>query len=88
VEVTSPLFGAGSSAPQQAATPTRTRRANLGRGFEDTRIYRGPDLRTGDTIDGPGIIEESYTTVVVYPGWRAHLDDAGDYVLRVTSSAA
>ncbi len=88
VEVTSPLFGAGSSAPQQAATPTGTRRANLGRGFEDTRIYRGTDLRTGDTIDGPGIIEESYTTVVVYPGWRAHLDDAGDYVLRVTSSAA
>ena len=82
VEVTCPLFAAGFEAPQRAATPTGTRQANLGRGFEDTRIYNGPDLRPGHTIDGPGIIEERFTTIVVYPGWKALLDDAFDYVLN------
>ncbi|MBW2400746.1 MAG: hydantoinase/oxoprolinase family protein [Deltaproteobacteria bacterium] len=81
VDVTRPLFGAGSEAEQQAATPTGTRQANLGRGFEETRIYKGADLRPGHSIDGPGIIEETFTTIVVYPGWKALLDDAGDYVL-------
>ncbi|MFQ5503166.1 MAG: hydantoinase/oxoprolinase family protein [Planctomycetota bacterium] len=81
VEVTSPLFGAGFEAPRQAAAPTGTRQANLGRGFEDTCIYSGTNLRPGHTIDGPGIIEETFTTIVVYPGWQALLDDADDYVL-------
>jgi N-methylhydantoinase A len=81
VEVTSPLFGAGLLAPRQAATPIGTRQANLGRGFEETCVYDGTDLQPGHTIDGPGIIEESFTTIVVYPGWQARVDDARDYVL-------
>ncbi|MAE93311.1 MAG: methylhydantoinase [Deltaproteobacteria bacterium] len=81
VEVESPAFGAGFGAPQQAATPAGTRLANLGRGFEETRIYEGAALQPGHEIDGPGIIEETFTTIVVYPGWQARLDDAGDYVL-------
>ncbi|MBW2230772.1 MAG: hydantoinase/oxoprolinase family protein [Deltaproteobacteria bacterium] len=81
IEVTKPPFGAGRKARQEAATPVGTRQANLGRGFEETRIYRGTDLRAGHTIDGPGIVEESFTTIVVYPGWQAILDDAGDYIL-------
>jgi N-methylhydantoinase A len=32
-------------------------------------------------IESPAIIEETFTTIVVYPGWEATLDDAGDYVL-------
>ena len=31
---------------------------------------------------GPAIIEETFTTIAVYPGWEAILDDAGDYLLR------
>jgi hypothetical protein len=27
------------------------------------------------------VIEESYTTIVVQPGWCADVDDAGDYAL-------
>ena len=27
------------------------------------------------------MIEETFTTIVVYPGWEARVDDAGDYVL-------
>lgn len=82
VEVTRPRFGSGSETQQQAATPSGTRQANLGRGFEETRIYEGADLRPGHSIDGPGIIEETFTTIVVYPGWQALIDDAGDYLLN------
>jgi N-methylhydantoinase A len=57
------------------------RRANLGRGFEDTAIYRGPELRSGDTVRAPAVIEETFTTIAVYPGWEAVVDDAGDYLL-------
>ena len=30
---------------------------------------------------GPAVIADTFTTIVVYPGWRAELDGAGDYVL-------
>lgn len=82
VQVTTPLFAAGLGTVQQTARPTGIRQANLGRGFQDTCIYSGADLRPGHTIDGPGIIEESFTTIVVYPGWQAVQDDSGDYVLN------
>jgi N-methylhydantoinase A len=58
------------------------RRANLGRGFEETPIYAGGALAPGDAMSGPAIIEEAFTTIVVYPGWNAVVDDAGDYELR------
>ncbi len=71
--------GAGGQARE--ATPGRLRRANLGRGFESTKIHRGPDLVPGDRVAGPAIIEESFTTIVVYPGWTGVVDAAGDYEL-------
>ncbi|HJO22685.1 MAG: hydantoinase/oxoprolinase family protein [Myxococcota bacterium] len=80
-EITRPIFGEGFTAKQEAALPGGTRKANLGRGLVETGIYRGADLKPGHTICGPGIIEESFTTIVVYPGWTAMIDDAGDYVL-------
>jgi N-methylhydantoinase A len=58
------------------------RRANLGRGFEDTAIHRGPALSPGDVVPSPAVIEETFTTIVVYPGWEARVDDAGDYLLE------
>ena len=52
-----------------------------GRGFEPTQIYRGPDLAPGHVVSAPAIIEETFTTIVVYPGWEALVDDSGDYIL-------
>jgi N-methylhydantoinase A len=79
--VDAPAFAAGLEAKPSQAVPSGRRRANLGRGFADTAIYRGPDLRPGDVVEAPGIIEETFTTIVVYPGWVARVDDAGDYQL-------
>ena len=47
----------------------------------ETPIFRGEHLNTGAEITGPAIIEEPTTTIVVYPGMRAVLSAAGDYIL-------
>jgi N-methylhydantoinase A len=80
--VSGPHFGGGVARPPRRPAPHGHRRANLGRGFEETSIYRGPELVPGDCIAAPGIIEETFTTIVVYPGWEARVDDAGDYLLE------
>jgi N-methylhydantoinase A len=80
-EVEKPKFASGTTAPRQQPRPGKTRRANLGGGFEEVGIFSGPDLEPGSTVTGPGIIEESFTTIVVYPGWEALVDDSGDYIL-------
>ena len=83
VDTPSPIIRKGFDAPLRAAVAQRTRRANLGHGFAVTDIFRGADLEPGHEVRGPAIIEEVFTTIVVYPGWRARLDDAGDYELSV-----
>jgi len=62
--------------------PYSFRRANLGDGFASTGVFLGEDLKPGATLSAPSIIEESFTTIAVYPGWRARVDDAGDYILN------
>ena len=57
------------------------RRANLGYGYRETDIFIGADLQPGHQVRGPAIIEETFTTIVVYPDWQATVDDAGDYEL-------
>lgn len=82
VNTAAPKVGAGFTAKTVAATPAKKRRVNLGEGYQDTPIYRGAALAPGHEIAGPAIIEETFTTIVVYPGWKAIVDDAGDYELR------
>ncbi len=81
VDTPSPVVGKGLSANTVAAKIARTRRANLGEGYKETNVYRGEDLKPGYEVKGPAIIEETFTTIVVYPGWKARVDDAGDYEL-------
>ena len=84
-----PPLGGGVSAQRQAATACGRRRANLGDGYRETAIHRGAELAAGHFVTGPAIIEERFTTIVVYTGWEARVDDAGDYELtRVEGRAA
>ncbi|MBM4226245.1 MAG: hydantoinase/oxoprolinase family protein [Gammaproteobacteria bacterium] len=46
----------------------------------DARIYRGDAIRVGDKIEGPAIIEEATTTLVLPPGARVTLSPHGSYV--------
>ncbi len=81
VPIPEPRFRSGFGAEPREVTAVRSRRANLGDGFKETAIYHGPELEAGHRVRSPAIIEETFTTIVVYPGWEAQLDDAGDYVL-------
>lgn len=84
VQTPSPKIGQGFTAPTVLGQPVKSRRANLGEGFAPTPVFRGAALAPGHEVRGPAIIEETFTTIAVYPGWTAKVDDAGDYeLLRV-----
>ena len=75
----------GFTATTYTAKPNKMRRANLGEGYKETPIFHGPDLKPGAEVMGPAVIVEVFTTIVVYPGWKANVDDAGDYSLTKVS---
>ncbi len=73
--------------PEEAAVPHRAEPtawrecyfAETGRA--NAPVYRGERLGLGAEIEGPAIIEEPTTTIVVYPGLSARLSVAGNYIL-------
>jgi N-methylhydantoinase A len=81
VATPSPRVTRGFTAPKLAAKAVKTRRANLGKGYQPTPVFLGAEFKPGVEVSGPAIIEETFTTIVVYPGWKAQVDDAGDYEL-------
>jgi len=81
VATPTPSVGSGFATAPGKPSPAKTRRANLGQGFAETPVYAGATLKPGDIVPSPAIIEETFTTIVVYPGWTAKVDDAGDYEL-------
>ena len=36
----------------------------------DTPVYDGDRVRVGHLIQGPAIVEERFTTILIPPGWR------------------
>jgi len=50
-------------------------------GAVETPIFAGTTLASGVRLEGPAIVEEPSTTVVVYPGWRLELDPRSFYVM-------
>jgi N-methylhydantoinase A len=69
------------------ATPTGRRPVVFERGqpARDVDVYKRATLGAGDTFDGPAIVEERETTVVIRPGW--HVEVASDGSLIATRSA-
>lgn len=54
---------------------------NLSKGYEETAVYDGDRLAAGHHIDGPAIIEEAATTVVIPPNYVCAVDKVKNYVL-------
>jgi N-methylhydantoinase A len=71
---------ATSATEGSVPTPT-TRRAWFGGAHHDAPIWQGQDLKSGFEVEGPAIIVEPTTTVVIYPGMTAHVSDRGNYVI-------
>ncbi|MGE3482840.1 MAG: hydantoinase/oxoprolinase family protein [Gammaproteobacteria bacterium] len=83
VSIRLPQAAAG---PETVASVPRTTQAGVRSALfdlddrRDTRIYRGDAIRVGEPIEGPAIIEEATTTLVLPPGTRATLTPHGSYV--------
>jgi N-methylhydantoinase A len=54
-------------------------------GFVDTPVYARGSLEVGQEIEGPAIVEQSDTTLVIYPERRATLNDAGALVVNASA---
>lgn len=50
-------------------------------GYVPTFIYDGDAMQVGNIVEGPAIVEQTTTTVVVPPGWRLDVTEYGDYVM-------
>jgi len=49
-------------------------------GLVKTRIYDGDKLLAGNLLEGPCIVEEKLTTVVVPPKFKMRIDEYGNYI--------
>ena len=56
--------------------------------FVDVDVYDGDQLRHGNTLDGPALIETINTTVVVSDGFDLGVDAVGTCVLTATDGGS
>ena len=61
------------------------RRIYTGGAWREAAIYNGPEMRVGQSVRGPAIIEEPFTTIVLHSGQRAALDRYGNYRIAVAA---
>lgn len=87
VEVDSPPLRRLPFAGENASGALRTKRKvyfeETG-GFCDTPIYEGSRVGCGNVMQGPCVIEEPATTLVVYPGQTARLTEADNYEILIS----
>jgi N-methylhydantoinase A len=53
------------------------------RGRTEVPIYFGPTLEPGMAMDGPAVIEEPTTTIVLYPKSSGRVTSLGNYVITI-----
>jgi N-methylhydantoinase A len=69
-----------------AAVPARSSRPIYWDGaYRDAAVYLRGDLGHGSTVEGPAIVEQEDTTVVILAGWRGAVDEIGNLILRKAS---
>ena len=54
-------------------------------GFLDTQVYDRDRLGAGSTLDGPAVIEERTSTILVPKSFNARVDEFGNIILRRSS---
>ena len=53
--------------------------------YRSTQIYDGSKIRHGMVIKGPAVVEETTTTIVIFPGQNLTVNRFGDFVLNLES---
>jgi N-methylhydantoinase A len=72
--------GKGGRDPRQAQKGEREAFFEEAKGFVKTRIYDGDKLLSDNVLEGPCIVEERMTNVVVPPGFKLKVDQYGNYI--------
>jgi len=52
-------------------------------GEVEIEVHLGEQLAPGTRLSGPALVIEPETTIVVYPGWSAHVSELGNYRLEL-----
>jgi N-methylhydantoinase A len=97
ISITSTVIGASpplarvadttaTPALELADAPTRQVRFTRGRPSQAAPVLAGAAIPDGTVLDGPLIVEEPNTTVVVPPGWSLRLDRTRDAYLLLDGS--
>ena len=68
-------------APSEAAVD-HTRPVHVNGAWTDTPVHRQLSLAPGARIDGPAIIEQEYTTMLLPAGWSMTMTPSGDMTAR------
>ena len=81
-----PFHAVTMPAATAAAGAARTRPVHLWRDEQAVPVFERRALVAGQSFAGPAIVEERETTIVIPPGWRADVDQAGCVVASVTAN--
>ncbi len=84
VERPKPVALAAGSEVAEAVKGTRPMIFSADGTSTESPVYDGAKLGAGAVVQGPAVIEEETTTIVVEPGWTAELHDSASYLLRRT----
>jgi N-methylhydantoinase A len=77
----------GPLPPQAGAiAPRGWRQVFLGKQYQLIPVYDGTQFGAGAFVQGPAIIEEQTTTLLIPPGETATTDHAGNYLIEVVPS--
>lgn len=83
-----PKFDLSSLAPVGTTLPAprTTRPVHFGDRWHDTALYARLDLPVGAVIDGPAILEQPDTTILIEPGQQGTVDRFGNLILSFPQS--
>lgn len=81
-----PKFDLKSLAPTATGTVEdalkSTRKVHFGDAWHDTRVYARLDLPVGAVIDGPAILEQPDTTILIEPSLQGTVDAFGNVIIE------
>jgi N-methylhydantoinase A len=52
-------------------------------GWNEAAIYERARLPTGQTVDGPAVVEEASASTLVFPGQRFSVDEWSNVVIEL-----
>ncbi|MEO0384418.1 MAG: hydantoinase/oxoprolinase family protein [Pseudomonadota bacterium] len=85
-----PKFDLSSLAPDEAnatSTPYGSRSVRMNGAWHDTALYDRLTLPVGTVIDGPAILTQPDTTILVEPGFSGRVDSFGNFIIERQAAA-